>query len=246
MNKSKELSLGIIVCARMTSKRFPGKSTALLHGKPVIQWVLERCQRIHKRAKVIVAVPDTDDSEPILEIASQLGIDNFCGSELDVLNRMYEAAKFFKFDVIMRITGDCPYIDPNVCTEVLQLLLWRKLDYASNIYPTRTYPRGLDCEVFTIDALEAANLLGKSNYEREHVTPWMQNTPQVIKGCITQGIDVSHKNFCVDVPEDIERLEREVPVVRLADYMQNIIKWEANDNKMGIVLPDIKDKSHDE
>ena len=234
MNKRNNLSLGVIVTARMTSKRFPGKPLAILHNKPVIQWCLERSGQIHKNAQVIIAVPDTDESEPLLELTSKLNIANFCGSELDVLERMYEAAAFFKFDVIVRVTGDCPFIDPRVCNEVLALLLWRNLDYTSNVYPNRTFPKGLDCEVFTFDCLEAAHKLAKTREEREHVTLWMQREKAVTKGCITQKTDVSHKNFCVDYPEDIARLEKDVPLVSKEEYEKT------NGNSTTVLLPQRK------
>lgn len=208
------LKIGVIIQARMTSTRFPGKSMALLMGTPVLEWVIKRAKYIRgprkSKVEVIVALPDTDESEPMLVLADKLGVSNFCGTEHNVLKRYYDAAKFFNFDVIMRITADCPFIDPRVCSEVLQLLLWRKLDYTSNVYPERTYPKGLDCEAFTFDTLEAASVMASTIYELEHVTPWMQNTPEVRKGNVKQKDNESHKNWCVDYPEDIERLENDI------------------------------------
>jgi spore coat polysaccharide biosynthesis protein SpsF (cytidylyltransferase family) len=211
IKSTRPLEIGIIIQARMTSNRFPGKPMALLLGKPVIQWTIERAKqiRVPKKAnkKVILAVPDTMESEPMLVFAEQLGIENSCGSELNVLKRFYDTARFFNLDVIMRITGDCPFIDPVVCNGVLQLLLWRKLDYTSNVYPKRTFQRGLDCECFTRDALDAAYKLSDQLGDFEHVTPWMQRTEEVKKGNYAQKIDMSNVNICVDYPEDIQRIE---------------------------------------
>lgn len=205
--KTKEKpKIGVIVQARMTSKRFPGKSMALLLGKPVLMRVLERVKTI-PGTKTILAVPDTDASEPMLELADYMDVDNFCGSELNVLQRYLGAARYFKFEYIVRITADCPFIDPRVCKECIDLLLFRKLDYCSNIYPNRTFPQGLDCEVFTYDCLDAAHQLASGPYDLEHVTPWMQRTEGIRRACLEQKIDMSHLNYCVDVPEDIERLE---------------------------------------
>ena len=149
--------VGIVIQARQTSQRFPGKSMAKLDGKPVLQHVIERCKQINVSKKlnkiIVVAVPDTDESEPLIQLAAQFGIENFCGSEDNVLERYYEAAKFFKLDHIMRITADCPLINPIICAELLDLHIWRKCDYSSNSWPKRTYPKGLDCEVFTFDCL---------------------------------------------------------------------------------------------
>jgi len=212
--KPPKINVGIIVQARMTSVRFPGKSMAMLLEKPVLQWVLERVLLIRgpKRAtmKYILAVPDTPESEPMLQLADKLKVENFCGSELNVLRRYYEAAMFFKLDYILRITADCPFIDPVVCSEVLQLLVWRKLDYTSNVFPNRTYPKGLDAEAFTFDCLEAAYKLCDCLSDYEHVTPWMQRTEAVRKGSVEQKEDKSAENWCVDYPEDIQRLEEQV------------------------------------
>lgn len=203
----KSLNVGVIIQARMTSKRFPGKSMALLLGKPVVQHVIERAKLIRPVSFVILAVPDTDESDPLIELADKLDIYNFCGSEENVLDRYYLAAMFFDLDIIVRITADCPFINPRVCSEILQLLLWRKCDYTSNVLPKRTYPKGLDCEAFTMDALEAAYKMADSAYDKEHVTPWMQAEKEVQKACVSQKINKSNINWCVDEPGDIARLE---------------------------------------
>lgn len=212
--------IGVIIQARQTSTRFPGKSMALLDGKPVLQHVIEKAKQIRPADLVVLAVPDTDESEPMLQLADKMNISNFCGSELNVLDRFYRAAQFYKMDFIIRITADCPFLNPRVASEVIQLLLWRKLDYASNLFPVRTYPKGLDTEAFSYDCLEAAHTLCKakdagedlilsaSKYELEHVTPWMQTTDGIKRGQTQQKIDASDNNWCVDVPEDIERLEK--------------------------------------
>lgn len=218
-SKPKKINVGIIIQARMSSKRFPGKSMAILHEKPVLQWVLERALKIRSgkssTIKVVLAAPDTEESETMLSLAQSLKVDNFCGSELDVLDRYYRTAKFFHFDAVLRLTADCPFIDPIVCSEVLQLLLWRKLDYTSNVFPKRTYPIGLDCEAFTFEALEAAHVMTKLPYDREHVTPWLQRTAELKRANVTQKIDVSGKNWCIDYPEDIQRLEQEIALKSL-------------------------------
>lgn len=210
---NKKLNVGVIIQARMTSQRFPGKMMEKLFNKPVLQHVIEKAKLIRGEKKqkpyIVLAVPDDPLSEPMLELADCLQIDNFLGSELNVLDRYYRCAQFFKFDVIVRLTGDCPLLNPAVSSEVLQLLLWRKLDYASNCYPVRTFPKGLDTEAFTFDCLEAAHTMAENDYDREHVTPWIVRTEELSKACITQKINVSHKNWCVDVPEDIIRLEKE-------------------------------------
>lgn len=247
--RSGELHIGVVIQARMGSKRFPGKVTAKLAGKPVIEYVIERAKLIKSMHKlsVIVAVPDEERSEDILYYADKLKILNFLGSESNVLDRYYQCAKHHKLDVIMRITADCPFIDPIVCEECLTLLLWRKLDYVSNVFPNRTYPQGLDCEVFTMDCLEAAWLTNKewldkigldSNlkdtgrggilvgkdiflYNAEHVTPWMQKTEGINRACVSQKINKSKLNWCVDLPEDIKHLEESINSRKLKIAVNN-------------------------
>lgn len=211
----------------MGSKRFPGKVLANLAGKPVLQHVIEKCEQIIVPIKynklIIVAVPDKPESEPIGQLLIDLEIEHFCGPEDNVLERYYQCALFFKLDIIMRITADCPVLNPIVCSEILDLLIWRKCDYTSNIYPTRTYPKGLDCECFTFDCLEAAYIKVKEaseseaqtqefpkqwEYDQEHVTPWMQRTLEVRKALVSQKQNRSHQNLCVDYPEDIHKLEK--------------------------------------
>jgi spore coat polysaccharide biosynthesis protein SpsF len=197
---------GIIIQARMTSKRFPGKSMALLAGKPVLQHVIERCKMVQGIDKIVVAVP-YDNSDEMIYLCKDLGVDFHQGPEDDVLERFYGAALFFHLTTIMRITADCPFIDPIVCSEVLAVLKAEKLDYCCNCHPVRTYPKGLDCEVFTFDCLEVAHQLTKREYDREHVTPFMQGYQGLKRVCVQQNIDISSENWCVDYPEDIPRLE---------------------------------------
>lgn len=219
----------------MGSTRFPGKVLAPLARKPVLQHVIEKCEQIKVPLRynklIIVAVPDKPESESIGQLLIDLEIEHFCGDEDNVLQRYYHCAKFFNLDIIMRITADCPMLNPVVATEVLDLLIWRKCDYTSNIYPTRTYPKGLDCECFTFDCLEACYVkvmerysINKSNkgidiltnqpyctmelYDMEHVTPWMQRTPEVKKALVSQLQNRSQQNLCVDHPEDIAKLEK--------------------------------------
>lgn len=224
--KKKAPVIGIVIQARMTSKRFPGKSMELLNGKPVLEWVITRCKYIRPADKIIVAVPDTPESDPMLELADRLGVDNFCGEEDDVLNRYYKAALFHKLDVIVRVTADCPFINPIIGSQVVQLLIWRKVDYASNIYPVRTFPMGTDCEAFTVDCLDAANQIATEEGDREHVTKWMQEEEGVRKANVTQAVDCSLDNWCVDYPEDIKRLEKLYKKMSKKNNIISIVKEE--------------------
>lgn len=200
-------TVACIVQARMTSRRFPGKTMALLDGKPILEHVLSRAKRISGIDKVVCAFPEDEASLPILELCREMRVLAFSGDEDDVLGRYFEAAKDVQADVIMRLTADCPFIDPNLCSIVLDMLLQEELDYASNVHPKRTFPKGFDCEVFTFDCLEAANEGASELYDREHVTPWMQRNKSLDIGTLSNKTDESDTNYCVDFPEDIKTLE---------------------------------------
>ena len=224
---NKKQRIGVIIQARMTSKRFPGKSMADLLGAPVIAHVIERARKIKLLSEVILAVPDTPESEPLVQIAQATGISNFCGPEDDVLKRYFEAAMFFNLDVIIRITGDCPFINVEICDKVLDLFLWRKLDYCSNVYPNRTYPKGMDCEVFTMDTLHATHVIATDLHDREHVTPYMQRENDIKKACLAQRHDKSHLDYCIDYPEDIKRVS-EIVKGRVSVSMARVKKETEN------------------
>lgn len=202
------MTIGVLIQSRMTSTRFPGKSLAILAGKPVLERVIERAKLIPFVEKVIVAMPLDKASAPMGELCERLGVDTFYGSEDDVLRRYYLAAMTFDLETIVRITGDCPFFDPVVAGEVLALLKAENLDYCSNVFPVRTYPKGFDVEAFTFDCLEAAHVMAKAPHYREHVTPFMQKRRGIRRANVQQKINRSGLNFCVDYPTDIERLEK--------------------------------------
>jgi spore coat polysaccharide biosynthesis protein SpsF (cytidylyltransferase family) len=201
------MTTAVIVSARMTSKRFPGKVLVPLAGKPVLERVLERCALIPFVDTTICAFPADDASIPIYQLCNSLGVACASGSENDVLARMYDAATMYGIDTIVRVTGDCPFIDPIVAAEVLALLKAENLDYCSNVFPKRTYPKGFDVEAFTYDCLEAAHIKAKAPHYREHVTVWMQKTRGIRRANVVQRVNRSGLNLCVDEPSDIERLE---------------------------------------
>lgn len=200
----------IIVQARMTSHRFPGKSMAKLGGIPVIGRVLQRAMLVSNVERIILASPETKEQWPMFDYVKSYfpQVTIFEGSEWDVLGRYYDAANKFDLDYIVRITGDCPFIDPVLVRDTIDLLYNNgDMSYCSNVYPTRTFYKGLDCEAFTIDLLERAQYEAKSPEYREHVTLWMQEQKDIVKGLIRARYDQSNDyNLCVDYPEDIQRL----------------------------------------
>lgn len=185
----------VIVQARLTSTRLPAKTMLSLGGEPVIRHVLRRCKEIPGVDRVICATP-VEKSEPLKIEARALGVTVVQGSEHDVLGRFRKAALLVNADIIMRVTGDCPLIDPEVCGRVLDLME-DGVDYASNVMP-RGFPKGYDCEVFTMGALERAHMEADDPYDREHVTPYIQRN---MYGVNLDGPG-SDKNLCLDTLED--------------------------------------------
>lgn len=202
------MTTGIVISARMTSSRFPGKVLAPLLGAPVLWHVIDRARKVPFVDRVIVAVPADNASIPIIELCNHERVLVLSGSEHDVLDRYYDAAAACKLDVIVRITGDCPFFDPVIAGEVIALRAAKNFDYTSNVHPKRTYPKGYDVEAFTFDALEAAHQLARLISDREHVTPYLQRTRGISRGCVRQKVNQSGWNFCVDVPDDIPRLTK--------------------------------------
>lgn len=193
-----------VVQARMGSVRLPGKVLLPLGGHSVLWHVLTACKQIAGIHEVICASPDEDRTSAIEAEAAKLGVRTFRGLEFDVLDRFYHAALSVGATDVMRITADCPLLDPEVCSKAMRLFQRFKPDYVSNVMP-REYPKGLDCEVFTFSALFLAHKSATDAYDREHVTPWLQRN---MRRRNLPGPGTQHLNYCLDTREDYERLKK--------------------------------------
>jgi glutamate-1-semialdehyde 2,1-aminomutase len=192
-----------IVQARMGSARFPNKVMRTICGTPMIGLLLERLARAHRIDQIVLATSEDPRNEELVRYVRKLGYEVYCGSEADVLDRYYVAAKQHGADVVVRITGDCPLIDPEVVDAVITKFASAGVDYASNAAPP-TYPDGLDAEVFSAKALEAAWTGAKSSFEREHVTPFITESSQFTRESHLHSSDESAERWTVDEPEDFE------------------------------------------
>jgi spore coat polysaccharide biosynthesis protein SpsF len=192
-----------IVQARMGSTRLPGKVLAEICGRPLLWHVVDRLNRAEMLGEVVVATSDSPQDDPIEELCKDNGIKCFRGSEEDVLDRYYQAAKHFGSDIIARITADCPMIDPSVLDKIIEVYLRGECDYASNTVD-RTYPDGLDAEVLSFGALERAWIESRLPSEREHVTPYIWKNPDRFKIChVKQEENMSRLRWTVDEAEDL-------------------------------------------
>ena len=199
------MTVACVVQARMGSTRLPGKIMLDLAGRPVICHVIERAKRIPGVDVVVCATPKEKASELIHAFARGAGAEIFSGSETDVLDRTLGAARSVAADHVVRVTSDCPLIDPEICGEVLRGVVFDRADYASNVDP-RTYPQGLDCEAFTISALVMADRSTSAKYDREHATPWLRRPGSNLtrKNKRSGDVSLAGKRWTLDWPEDLE------------------------------------------
>jgi len=190
-----------IVQARMGSTRLPGKVMKEVDGIPLISLLLGRLADAKRVDEIIVATTESPQDRPLQDLVGRLGFRAIAGSERDVLGRYAEAAEAADADVIVRITGDCPLIDPELVDDVLDAFVGAGLDYASNSYPP-TFPDGLDVEVFSRVALIEAAQRADAAYDREHVTPYIRRNART-STVVTADADYSDLRWTVDDPEDL-------------------------------------------
>ena len=214
--------IGALVQARMASTRLPGKVLLPLNGMPMLAFQIARLKKSKKLTSVAIATSMNPENKAILDLAKQLGIPAFAGSEEDVLDRFYQAAKQFKLDVIVRITGDCPLADPAVVDTVIEKFLSEKADYANNVDPP-TYPDGFDVEVFTFAALERAWKEAKAQHHREHVTAFIRETEGFRKTSVQSPIELSKLRLTVDNKEDYEVIQKLVALLPQDFSMQDVL-----------------------
>lgn len=197
----------VIIQARYRSTRLPGKVLMDLAGQTVLSHVLSRCLKISNADVVCCAIPDTKECDPIAEEAIGCGAVVFRGSETDVLSRYYQAARSLNADHVLRVTSDCPLIDPIVCEKVIDLLNKGNCDFATNNNPP-SWPHGLDCEAFSAALLERANSEATDPYQREHVSPWMRDgNPNVrIKNFPSKDASLTKYRWTIDYQEDFNFL----------------------------------------
>ena len=196
--------IATIIQARMGSTRLPGKVLKDISDHPMVWHVINRVRQAKRLDEVVVATSDGASDDTVAAFCEQEGIPCFRGSENDVLDRYYRAASWIGADTIVRITADCPLIDPVVLDEVVATYLDGGCDYASNTIE-RTYPDGLDTEVFSFEVLEKTWRGASLMSEREHVTPYIWRNGELFKlGQVTQEVDLSDLRWTVDEPEDLE------------------------------------------
>lgn len=199
-----------IVQARMTSTRLPGKVLLPILGKPMLILQLERMRRAKALDDMVIATTVNAADDPIAHLADQEGVACFRGSEQDVLSRYAGAAQAFGGETIVRITSDCPLMEPDLIDQAVGAFVQSdgQLDYVSNMLQP-SFPYGLAVEVFSRQVLDQAHREATLSAEREHVTPYIYWRPEQFRmKSINHLPDLSYHRWTVDTPEDFELVSK--------------------------------------
>jgi spore coat polysaccharide biosynthesis protein SpsF len=202
--------IGVIIQARMGSTRLPGKVLKLIDGISLLEYQINRIKKSTKQQKIIVATSSEAKDDAIETLCKNKGILCFRGSENDVLARYYKCAKFYKLDVVIRLTADCPLVDPIIIDKVANLFLIKNVDYCANTAPASSnmWPDGSDVEIFSFSALERAHQDANNPEDREHVTFyfWKYKSNAFRTAQLLNNENWSEFRFTIDYPEDYEAM----------------------------------------
>ena len=223
----KQMNLCIIQ-ARMGATRLPGKVLKKVKGITLLEYEINRVRQANKISKIVVATSDKRADDKIEKLCKKINIDCFRGSEDDVLDRYYQCSlKYPRYKNIIRITGDCPLIDPLIIDNVIAFFEKNKFDYASNVLK-ETFPDGMDVEIFTRNALTESAQKARLGSEREHMTQYMIKNKKFKKGNFTAEHDWSHFRLTVDEKKDFEvvkfLIENSKPTAGYLDYISLLKK----------------------
>lgn len=196
-----------IVQARMGSTRLPNKVMKPIGGVPMIELLLSRLSKARELDQIVVATSVDERNQPLAEHVRKLGYACEQGCENDVLDRYVQAARTQQADVVVRITGDCPLVDPALVDDAIRRFKAASVDYFSNVDPP-TYPDGLDIEVFSFKALERASEETRKPFDREHVTPYLREAGRFRAASMQHREDLSALRWTVDEPSDFAVIER--------------------------------------
>ena len=242
----------------MSSSRFPGKVLAPLGGKPVAVYILERLARAKRVDAVVLATSIADDDAQLASAVEQAGFRIYRGSLEDVLTRFVEAARLAAPDAVVRITGDCPLVDPDTLDAMIERFAADELDYLSNVSPP-TFADGLDIEIARMSALEVALAEARPGHQREHVTPFLRDNPQRFRiGNFTNAAgSEAHWRLTIDVPADLANVAALVaaspsPSPSLADIRRVLAtradladRITVSSRNEGAVTSFLKDRDHE-
>jgi spore coat polysaccharide biosynthesis protein SpsF len=202
-------TVGAIVQARMGSTRLPGKVLKEAAGKPLLAHLLQRLSRALTIDRIVVATSTDPRDDGIAFLCDRLGVPVFRGSEIDVLDRYVQAARQFGLEVVVRVTADCPLIDPELIDEMVRFFLANRgrFDLVTNRHPL-TYPDGLDVDVLSREALEHAGRTATAPHHREHTVPFFWETGMRVHNLVDPEFRFRRHRWTLDYPEDYELIRR--------------------------------------
>lgn len=243
MNKK----ITVIIQARMGSTRLPGKVLMNISGKTVLHHVVDRVSQCRNIDDIIIATTTLDKDDLIVKEVEKIGCKYFRGSENNVLDRYYEAATFNKSDIIIRITSDCPLIDPLIVDKIIEFYINNNYEMVTNACSDsskRTYPRGLDTEIFSYNVLKKAKENAKESYQLEHVTPYIyENTTNIFY--YKNNIDYSKYRFTLDTEEDLKLIKEIYSNLYFGEnnfYLGDVIEVMENNPDLFFINNSIKQK----
>jgi len=224
MKLKNSLRILAITQARFSSSRLPGKILLKLGNKIALEHTFERLKNINNVDEVVCAIANENNSKKIINICKKNNVKFFLGSKNNVLERIYFASKKNKADIVLRVTSDCPLIDPDLCHSLIQKLIKKKLDYASNNL-TPSFPHGLDCEVFTFKALEKAyrySLNNPINSHLEHVTTYLKQNKRFKKENLKCNIKMKrYERWTLDTELDYKFLNKVFSIIQNDKFYYN-------------------------
>ena len=198
--------IGCIIQARVNSTRFPKKILQNLDKEDrVLEYVINQVKNSKKINQIIIATTSLKDDDIVIDISEKNGCNVFRGSEDDVLDRYFQCARKFELDAIVRVTSDCPLIDPQIIDQVIEEFESGNFDYVTNTFP-RTFPKGLDVEIFSRETLDKMWKNAELPSEREHVTQFIFNNNEFRIGNVKNDVDLSDMRWTLDEKEDLEFL----------------------------------------
>jgi len=217
--------IGCIIQARMGSSRLPGK--VLMdsgHGKPLLYYVVNQLQHCEKVKNLVIATTTNQEDDEIEKFANNNSVSIFRGSEKDVLDRYFQCAKKYSFSTIVRITADCPLIDPQIVDRVIEKFFSGSYDYATNTL-IHTFPIGTDVEVFSFSALERTWKHAELPSEREHVTPYIRKSGNFKIVNVENDTNISELRLTVDRIEDVKLIKEILNNISTSPiYLKNVLE----------------------
>ena len=239
------MKIGIIVQCRYNSTRLKGKILKKILNKTILEILIERLNEVKRADNICLAIANHKNDSKIINLVKKIGINYHIGSELNVLKRYYDCAKKNKFNTIMRITSDCPLIDPIILDKLIYSYVKSNVDYMSNGL-IRTFPLGMEAEIFSFKTLEKAYKNSKNDYDKEHVTTYIKSNKNFSKKNIKSNKNLSKYRFTLDTIEDYELITQiylKLYPQKKIFYLSDIISLMKSNNNLFDINKNVIQKS---